>query len=174
MTRIRPITLALLAAAFTLSPLAAHAATHSTTTAFTAHLSGSQMNPARLTNAVGEAKFTLSPDGSQLGFRVNVSNIENVVAAEIRLGPAGSDGPVVATLYGPVAPGGGKATGTLAQGTVIASSLSGPLAGQPLSALIDAMHSQSVFVIIRTDNGTNPLDLKPGNFPNGEIRGQVK
>ena len=170
MTRIRPFALALLATVFALSPVAAQAATST----FSAHLSGSQMNPARLTNAVGEAKFTLNPDGTQLSFRVNVSNIENVVAAEVRMGPAGSDGPVVATLYGPVAPGGGKVTGTLAAGTISASSLMGPLSGQPISALIAAIHSQNVFVIVRTDNGTNPLDLKPGNFPNGEIRGQVK
>ena len=170
MTRNRPITLALLATVFTLVPLAAHAAT----SMFNAHLSGREVSPARLTNAEGEAKFVLNPDTTQLGFRVNVSNIENVVAAEVRLGAPGSDGAVVATLYGPVPAGGGKKTGTLAQGTITASSLSGPLAGQPLSALITQMQSQNVYVIIRTDSGTNPFDLKPGNFPNGEIRGQVK
>jgi hypothetical protein len=170
MKRNRLITFALFAVAFTLVPLAAHAKT----SIFSAHLSGAQMNPARLTNAVGEAKFNVNPDGSQLGFRVNVSNIENVVATEIRLGPAGSDGEVVATIYGPVAPGGGKKSGTLAQGTITASSLSGSLAGQPLSALINAMQSGDAFVLIRTDSGTNPLDVKPGNFPNGEIRGQIK
>lgn len=170
MTRNRLVTLALLATIFTLSPVAAQAKN----TIFSAHLSGNQMTPARATNAVGEAKFSLSPDGTQLTYRVNVSNIENVVAAELRLGPAGSDGSVVAIIYGPVAPGGGKKTGILAEGTITASSLSGPLAGHPLSDLIDAMSSQNTFVIVRTDSGQNPLDVKPGNFPSGEIRGQVK
>ncbi len=168
MTRTRPIALALLASVLTLAPLAAHAAN----SMFNAHLSGSEVSPARVTNAVGEAKFILNKDATELSFRVNVSNIENVVAAEVRLGPAGSDGPVVATLYGPVAAGGGKKTGSLAVGTITATTLSGPLAGQPLSSLIDAMRSQNIFVIIRTDSGAP--DQKPGNFPNGEIRGQVK
>ena len=171
MTRIRQITLALLASTLAVAPLAATAAKQSM---FNAHLSGNEVIPARATNATGQAKFVSTPDEASLNFRVNVSNIQNVVAAELRQGPAGSDGPVVATIYGPVAAGGGKQTGVLSEGSITASNLSGPLAGQPLSALIDAMRSGTIYVLVRTDDGQGAPDQKPGDFSTGEIRGQVK
>jgi hypothetical protein len=141
---------------------------------FSAHLSGREVVPVRDTKANGHAKFTLSPDGSQLIFRVNVANIENVISAELRNGPVGSEGPVVALLYGPVAPAGGRKTGVLAEGTITASSLTGPLAGQPLSALIDAMESGTIYAVVRTDDGQGGSDERPGDFSSGEIRGQIK
>jgi hypothetical protein len=171
MTRIRPITLALLASALILSPLAAQAAK---STMFTAHLSGRDFVPARDTHAVGNARFNLSTDGTQLDYRLNVSNIDNVIGAELRLAPAGSDGPVVAVLYGPVAPGGGRKSGPLTEGQITSATLTGPLAGQPLSALIDAIEAGTIFVVVRTDDGQGAPDEKSGDFSSGEIRGQVK
>ncbi len=91
-----------------------------------------------LTNAAGQANFKLSNDGTELEYKLIASNIENVVAAHIHVGAEGVNGPVVAFLYGPAAPGGGRTNGVLATGTITAANLVGPLAGQPLSALIDA------------------------------------
>ncbi len=169
MTRTRHISLALLAAILTLGPLAAVAKT----SMFNAHLSGKEVVPVRDTQATGEAKFIVSPDATQLGFRVNVSNIENVISAELRNAPVGSDGPVVATLY-TAAPGSGKATGILTTGSLTSSNLSGPFAGQSLSALTDAMAAGRIFIVVRTDDGQGAPDQKPGDFSSGEIRGQVK
>jgi len=50
----------------------------------------------------------------------------------------------------------------LAEGTITASDLVGPLAGQPLSALIEAMRAGNTYVNVHTVQ-----------FPAGEIAGQI-
>src|SRR3970040_999640 len=80
---------------------------------FVAHLSGDEEVPAVATLAQGQAIFHLSEDGSELHFKLIVANITNVVAAHIHVAPAGVNGPVVAFLYGPAAPGGGLSNGGL-------------------------------------------------------------
>src|SRR6478672_11376212 len=84
---------------------------------FRTHLSGDEENPARATLAQGQALFQLSEDGTSIHYRLIVANIENVVVSHIHLGAAGVNGPVVVFLYGPVAPGGGRRDGVLAEGT---------------------------------------------------------
>jgi hypothetical protein len=141
---------------------------------FRAHLSGDQEVPARETLAQGQAIFQLSPDGSELAYRLIASNIENVVASHIHLGPAGDIGGVVAFLFGTVAAGGGRTDGVLATGTVTAANLVGALAGQPLSALIAAMEAGGTYVNVHTNDGVAPTNTGPGDFPGGEIRGQIR
>jgi hypothetical protein len=51
----------------------------------------------------------------------------------------------------------------LATGTITAADLVGPLAGQPLSALVDAMEAGETYVNVHTSQ-----------FPAGEIRGQIR
>ena len=143
-------------------------------TTFSAHLNGKDVVPSRPTNATAEAKFFLGNDGTQLQYRVNVGNIENVVRADIHIGAPGANGEIVATLYGPVPAGGGKKTGILASGTIMAASLVGSLSGRPLSDLISAMKAGNVYVDISTDDGNGVPDQKPGDFSTGEVRGQVK
>jgi CHRD domain len=55
----------------------------------------------------GQAVFQLSADGEELSYRLIASNIANVVAAHIHIGPAGANGPVVLFLFGPAPPAGG-------------------------------------------------------------------
>ena len=132
---------------------------------FRAHLSGSQEVPANDSRATGQAIFQLSKDGTELSYKVIVANIENVLMAHIHLVPAGVNGGVVAWLYPSSPPAQlipGKSNGILAQGTITASSLTGGLAGQPLSALIDAMKEGNTYVNVHTSQ-----------FPPGEIRGQI-
>jgi hypothetical protein len=140
---------------------------------FVAHLSGDEEVPARETLAQGQAIFHLSADGTQLDYTLIVADIENVVAAHIHVGAQGVNGPVVAFLFGPAAPGGGQEEGVLAQGTITADDLVGPLAGQPLSALIAAMRAGNTYVNVHTNDGVAPPDTGPGDFPGGEIRGQI-
>jgi hypothetical protein len=140
---------------------------------YNAHLIGGNENPARDTQAQGQASIKVSTDGLSLECKLIASNIDNVVQAHIHLGPAGSNGPVVAFLYGPVAPGGGSQNGFLSRPTITAANLIGPLAGHPLSDLIDAIEAGNAYVNVHTDDGVAPPNTGAGDFPGGEIRGQL-
>jgi hypothetical protein len=140
---------------------------------FVTHLSGDEEVPLRETLAQGQAVFHLREDGTQLEYFLIVANIENVVAAHIHVGAEGINGPVVAFLFGPAPPGGGQEDGPLAQGTITAANLVGPLAGQPLSALIAEITVGNTYVNVHTDDGVPPPNTGPGDFPGGEIRGQI-
>jgi hypothetical protein len=139
----------------------------------TTHLHGGEEVPPRDTRATGEAIFHLSKDGTALHYRLIAANIENVVAAHIHVGPAGVNGPIVAFLFGPAAPGGGRTDGVLSQGTITAVNLVGPLAGQPLSALITQLEAGNAYVNVHTNDGVDPINTGPGDFPGGEVRGQI-
>lgn len=141
---------------------------------FMSPLSGDQEVPARLTEASGQAIFRLSDDQSTLTYRLVVDNIENVVASHIHLGVFGVNGPVVAFLAGPFAPGGGPVEGILAEGTITSANLVGPLAGMSLSVLVAAMRSGGTYVNVHTNDGIAPADTGAGDFPGGEIRGQIR
>lgn len=140
---------------------------------FRAHLSGDQEVPEKLTNATGQALFKLSSDGTELKYRLIVANIENVFGAHIHLAPAGSNGPVVAFLYGHVAPGGGRIDGILAEGTITSADLVGSLAGQDISVLLASLSSAGAYVNVHTNDGVFPINSGPGDFASGEIRGQI-
>ena len=141
---------------------------------FVAHLTGASEVPPHETRAVGEVKFQLSPDGTQLEYRLISSNIQNVIASHIHLAPAGINGPITVFLFGTVPPGGGRTDGVLAHGTITAANLIGPLAGHPFSDLIAAMQAQTTYVNVHTNDGVAPPNTGPGDFPGGEIRGQVQ
>ena len=141
---------------------------------FVAHLTGASEVPSRETPAVGEVKFQLSPDGTQLEYRLISSNITNVFVSHIHLGAADVAGPVTVFLFGPVAPGGGRSDGVLAHGTITVADLKGPLAGHPFSDLIAAMKAGGTYVNVHTNDGVDGTNTGPGDFPGGEIRGQIR
>ena len=170
MSRIRNLAFAAAALLLISAPLSAEAASK----VLRARLTGDQEVPAKVTKASGQAHFQVSQDEAQVEFRVNVASIENVVAAHIYLGAPGEVGTIVATLYGPVTPGGGKATGVLASGTITSANLVGSLAGRPMSELLTAMRSGNAYVNVITDDGAGAPDEKPGDFASGEIRGQIQ
>jgi CHRD domain len=124
--------------------------------------------------AQGQAIFHLSADGTALDYKLIAANIDNVVFAHIHLAPAGVNGPVVAFLFGPTAAGGGRFSGVLAQGTITADDLIGPLAGQDLTALVDAIRAGNTYVNVHTDDGVAPAGTGAGDLPAGEIRGQIR
>ncbi|MBX2997992.1 MAG: CHRD domain-containing protein [Caldilineaceae bacterium] len=133
---------------------------------FVAHLTGGQEMPPASTRAQGQAIFHVSKDGDAIDYKVIVANIQNVTMAHIHLAPAGANGPVVVWLYpsGPPAqliPG--RSNGILAQGTITAADLVGPLAEQTLDALLDAMIAGGTYVNVHTSQ-----------FPAGEVRGQIR
>ncbi len=140
---------------------------------YLAHLSGANENPANASLARGNAIFKVSTDGTAISYRLIVANLDNPVAAHIHLGGPDVNGPVVTVLYGPVAPAGGQTSGVIATGTITAANLVGPLAGQPLGALLDAIEAGDTYVNVHTNDGVNPVTNEPGDIPGGEIRGQV-
>ena len=146
---------------------------------FGTHLKGHHERPLpRDTHAQGQATFQVNEAGTAIQYKLNVANIENVTQAHIHLGPSTGTGPVVAWLYPvdgpPAAPAaGGRTQGRLAEGTITAGDLVGPLAGQPLSALIDAIEAGNTYVNVHTDDGVAPQNTGPGDFPGGEVRGQL-
>jgi len=141
---------------------------------FVAHLTGASEVPSHETPAVGEVKFQLSPDGTQLEYRLISSNIHNVVQSHIHLARAGVNGDITVFLFGPAAAGGGRSDGVLAHGTITAANLIGPLRGQPLAALIAAMNAGGAYVNVHTNDGVDGINTGPGDFPGGEIRGQIR
>jgi hypothetical protein len=140
---------------------------------FVATLSGDQEVPARDTQAVGVAKFKLREDGTALAFKVNVANIDNVFAAHIHCGAVGVNGPVGVTLF-MGSPAGGAVNGTLAAGTITAPDPGNGCGWTDLAAVLAAMGSGGTYVNVHTNDGVPPPDTGPGDFPGGEIRGQVR
>jgi hypothetical protein len=141
---------------------------------FVAHLSGAEEVPERDCPGQGEAVFQLNADGTELSYRVIASNIDNVVQSHIHLAPAGVNGPIVLFLYGLVPSGGGSQNGVLNTGTATAADLIGPLTGQPLSALVTNLRTGGAYVNVHTNDGVSPTNTGCGDFPGGEIRGQIQ
>lgn len=130
-------------------------------------------------NAVGNAVFQLSEDGTALSYKLIVANIDNAFMAHIHRAAAGANGGIVVWLYpstavapGPV--GGGRLQGVIAEGTITAANLVGSLAGMPLSALLDLMESGGAYVNVHTNDGVGAVNTGPGDFPGGEVRGQIE
>jgi hypothetical protein len=141
---------------------------------FSAKLSGANEVPPRTTDAVGKALFRLNDDGTEVKYRLIVDGISNVVAAHIHIAVEGVNGPVVVFLAGPLAPGGGPSNGVLSEGSFTAANLVGPLAGQSLSVLLESMRNGGAYVNVHTNDGIDPQNTGAGDFPGGEVRGQIR
>lgn len=134
---------------------------------FVVALSGSEEVPTAVdTDAHGRAVFNVSPDGTEIRFRLVVNNLMDVLQAHIHVGEAGVNGPVVVWLYPSGPPAQlieGKKSGLLSRGVITAESLVGPWSGEPLAMLIEAMREGDVYVNVHTEG-----------YPGGEIRGQIQ
>lgn len=128
---------------------------------FVAPLAGGNEVPAVDSAGTGVAVFQLSADGSELGYRLNVANLDGVTQSHIHVGAPGANGPVVAFLFG-FDSDGASPNGRLAEGTITSADLIGPLAGATIADLADVLRSGGAYVNVHTfDN------------PPGEIRGQI-
>jgi hypothetical protein len=133
---------------------------------FMTHATGAEENPANDSRGQGQAVFRLSEDGSTLSYKLIVANIENVTQSHIHLAPRGQNGGIVVWLYPPAPPLQlipGRTQGVLEEGDITSANLVGALAGQDLSALIDAIRAGGAYVNVHTTQ-----------FPPGEIRGQLR
>jgi hypothetical protein len=145
------------------------------------HLTGSEEvlvdtfpSHPRVSPAQGQAIFRV--DGNDVEFRLIASNIENVIMAHIHCGAFGVNGPirmwlhpVIGTSGSQAANGGGAQDGVLASGTFSAAGVTCP-GGQ---SLLDAMRAGATYVNVHTNDGVGGINTGPGDFPGGEIRGQI-
>jgi hypothetical protein len=147
---------------FTIAALAIWAVTAAAHTDFKAMLSGGNIVPPVKTMASGEASFHLGMDGKALAFKLTVSGIRDITAAHIHIGKKGENGPPVVFLFhGPEK--GGLFNGTLAEGTITAKDLFGPLKGLTVKDLMAEIDSGDAYVVVHTEQN-----------PGGELRGQIR
>ena len=168
-----PMTIMVAAFCLMLAPAALLAQFDATPPDFLAPLAGDQEVPPHVTPAMGQAQFRLINDGQTLVYRLIVDDISNVTASHIHLAAKGVNGSVVAILFHGSAAS-GPISGIIAEGTIESADLIGPLAGQDLSVLVEAMRSGGAYVNVHTDDGVAPTNTGPGDFPGGEIRGQIQ
>ena len=128
---------------------------------FFAKLRGRNEVPPVETDARGEAFFKLSRDELSLKFKLDLFDIEDVVAAHLHIGAKGTNGPVVAFLFGPITNPVSIECATLT-GIITQEDLVGPLAGQTLATLVNEIISGNIYINVHTVQ-----------HPNGEIRGQL-
>ena len=145
------------------------------------HANGSMEVPARDTNGQGQAIFHLSEDGTELEYKLIASNIENVFMAHIHKGVPGVNGPIVVWLYPSTAPGvtgplgAGRTDGVLGEGTIDSADLapSAP-AGYGFADLLADLDGGGAYVNFHTNDGVGAVNTGAGDFPGGEIRGDVR
>jgi len=143
---------------------------------FEATLTGAgQIPEPTKSKATGELKLTVHDGGKKISYTLTVTDLQNATAAELHLGAAYINGKPVAKLFpmhGATARK-GAFSGVLAEGTITAADLLGPLAGSPLSDFVDLLREGSAYVNIHTSDGVDPPESGPGDYRAGEIRGQI-
>lgn len=130
-------------------------------------LSGDNEVPAVSGKASGFARVELREEGTLLDYISFSKKLRNVQAAHLHLGREGENGPVVALLLPADLEGLSKREQKRLDRRIAAQietgDLVGPLAGQPLDALISEINAGNVYVNIHTE--ANPA---------GAIRGQLQ
>lgn len=135
---------------------------------FTATLNGASERPTpRTTPATGSATFTLSADGNTLSWNVTMTGADNVFASHIHAGGTECDCPVAFGIFS-----GTAVSNPPISGSVTRATYASPL-GLSFDALISLMRSGDTYVNVHTNNGVAPTNTGPGDFPGGEIRGQI-
>ncbi len=148
-----------------------------TKSAFSAQLTGAASVPEPISSdATGTLSLTIDADGKKISYKLDVKNIKNASGADIHMGPNDMNGPMVVKLF---PAGGAKAkqglfSGTIAQGTITAGDLVGPLLGADMDDLIYEIRAGNTYVNIHTNDGREPPDTGPGDYRYGEIRGQIE
>jgi hypothetical protein len=141
---------------------------------FSAILNGRNEVPPRVSKGRGVAKMHINATGDTIFYFLNVSNLRNLVAAHIHRASPGISGPIVVELYS-AAPAGGRAHGRLTEGFFTPADLIGPYAGSVnFTLFLQELHLDSLYVNVHTDDGVAPPNTGTGDFPGGEIRGQLR
>lgn len=140
---------------------------------FTSTMNGANEKPtARTTPATGSSFFTLRRD--TLYWTLTLSNITNVNAAHIHTGAADVNGGVILFLTpGTTGTNNSNIAGFVTRSTFVTPNP--PNAGVTFDSLLVLMRTSNSYVNVHTNNTANdPVNnTGPGDFPGGEIRGQV-
>src|SRR5262245_50682063 len=130
--------------------------------------------------AQGQAVFRVNADGT-VRFQLIAANIDNVIMSHIHCGRPGANGPIRMWLYPVIGPSGapgpngaGPQDGVLASGTFDPTGVVCPASavGSDMP-LLDAIRAGLTYVNVHTNDGVAPTNTGPGDFPGGEIRGQL-
>jgi hypothetical protein len=136
--------------------------------------------------AQGQAIFQVAADSASVDYKLMASNIDNVIMAHIHCGQPATNGPIVVWLYPspsvqtPAPAGGGRHDGVLAEGTFTAAnviarpdSAACPGGVSSLADVLAKIKASDTYVNVHTSDGDATPNEGPGDFPGGEIRGQL-
>jgi hypothetical protein len=141
-------------------------------------LTGDEEVPPRDTHAAGRVALRLNKD-NQIDYVLDVKNITNITQAHIHMAAKGVNGGVVVWLFPSVKAiaalpgGGGPVARLLVAGTFSAIDFRGTLAGKTMADFIAAVEAGQTYGNVHTDDGVAPPNTGTGDFPGGEIRGQL-
>jgi hypothetical protein len=142
-------------------------------------LQGNNAVPPHDTHADGKVSVKLSADGQSMDYTLTVHDITNVTQAHFHMAAAGVNGPIVVWLFPNVKstaalPGGGGTIKKLVMsGTFTAADFRNVLAGKTMADLVAAIQAGNIYGNVHTDDGVAPPNTGAGDFPGGEIRGQL-
>jgi hypothetical protein len=134
----------------------------------------------------GTAELTINDDQTQISYVLTYTGLSNVAQGHIHVGDANTAGPIILFLCAngalvnnaPVPPpscppGSGTVTGTLTQANLIprAATAATPEVSNFAQAITQILNGNT-YTNVHTDDGVPPPNTGPGDFPNGEIRGQ--
>jgi hypothetical protein len=140
---------------------------------FSAKLTGDQVVPPTSSKGSATINFMVNTKFGGLYYEINVSNLENIVSSHIHLGRFGSEGPVVATLLSGIPLRSGHYNGRIHSGIVFAQDLVGPFErSTSLTTLLSQIRTGNAYACVHTRNGSSLEES--GNFPDGEVRGQIR
>jgi CHRD domain-containing protein len=135
---------------------------------FTATMNGANERPdQRTTPATGIANFTLT--GETLSWTITLSNITNVTAAHIHAGGADVAGGIILPLTPPVS--NTTITGSITKANFVPPAA--PNASVTFDQMIEMMRTGNAYANVHTSDNVAPTNTGPGDFPGGEIRGQI-
>ncbi len=158
---------------------------------FIAFATGGKEPPTpRFTPAEAIGTFTLNREGTELSYRVTASNIRNVVGMHIHFGGVAINGPIMIDLLangqsltftnsGVVAQGVIKAAGNDINndGTIdfeFRATPTGSLTPRfTFDDLIRSIRNDDAYLNLHTNDGVDPANTGPGDFPGGEVRGHI-
>ena len=144
---------------------------------FTAVMDGAQCLPDAIqTPATGTVELRLSADGKKIDYKVTVNKLLNPSQADLHIGAASQNGQVAVKLWPPGNASGkrGEFTGVLAEGSFDAGDFIGPMTGSTIAEFIEEIRAGNTYVNVHTNDGVAPANTGPGDFPGGEIRGQIR
>lgn len=127
---------------------------------FKAKLKGENEVPPVTTTAEGKVKLKVKE--SSIKYKLNITGISDATAVHIHQGNSGQNGEPVVDL---LADGSKQKTsnGLFINGSIVDSSLIGPMKGKSLSDLVTSMN-----------DGNNYVNVHTQEHPDGEIRGQLE